>query len=131
MDTKHIKSKIVNITTHNKNNKTLSKKALNNKPRNNTQTAQSELPLKDRFLLAVVNGDIGRVENSGVIVSLKEFKAHFNDITSDYINSFLPAATIEPGQRSVTNTKYLFRVKKGVYLVHPEVLEGYRLSIDF
>ncbi|MCW8935173.1 MAG: hypothetical protein OQK98_10650 [Gammaproteobacteria bacterium] len=129
---KQVKSKIVNITTHTLNNeainnKTSSKKALKNKPLNSTPTAQSELPLKDRFLLAVVNGDIGRVENSGVIVSLKEFKAYFNDITSDYINSFLPAATIEPGQRSVTNTKYVFRVKKGVYLVHPEVLEDYRL----
>jgi len=87
---------------------------------------QTTLPLKDRFLIAVVKGEIGRIENSGVIVSLKEFKAHFNDITSDYINSFLPAATIEPGQRSITNTKYLFRVKKGVYLVHPEVLESYK-----
>jgi len=87
---------------------------------------QNTLPLKDRFLIAVVKGEIGRIENSGVIVSLKEFKAHFNDITSDYINSFLPAATIEPGQRSITNTKYLFRVKKGVYLVHPEVLKSYK-----
>ena len=104
-------------------------KTINTKPKhlNNIGAGQSELPLKERFLIAVVNGEIGRVENSGVIVSLKEFKAHFNDITSDYINSFLPAATIEPGQRSVTNTKYVFRVKKGVYLVHPEVLDDYRL----
>ena len=86
----------------------------------------NNLPLKDRFLIAVVNGKIGRVENAGVIVSLKEFKAHFADIKSDYINSFLPAATIEPGQRSVSHTKYLFRVKKGVYLVHPEVLDIYK-----
>ena len=83
-------------------------------------------PLKDRFLTAVVNGKIGRIENAGVIVSLKEFKAHFTDIKSDYINSFLPAATIEPGQRSVSHTKYFFRVKKGVYLVHPEVLDIYK-----
>ena len=102
---------------------------INNKAINDNRNEQSEFPLKDRFLLTVVNGDIGRVENSGVIVSLKEFKAHFNDITSDYINSFLPAATIEPGQRSVTNTKYVSRVKKGVYLVHPEVLEDYRLYV--
>ena len=80
--------------------------------------------LKNRFLSAVANGEIGRVENAGVIVTLKEFKAHFNDIKSDYINSFLPAATIETGQHSITTTKYVFRVKKGVYLVHPEVLEA-------
>ena len=48
--------------------------------------------------MAVVNGEIGRQENSGVVVPLKEFKAHFNDIKSDYINSFLPVATTEPGQ---------------------------------
>ena len=99
---------------------------ISNINKNRKLTNQSTLPLKDRFLIAVVKGEIGRIENSGVIVSLKEFKAHFNDITSDYINSFLPAATIEPGQRSITNTKYLFRVKKGVYLVHPEVLENYK-----
>ncbi|MCW8936031.1 MAG: hypothetical protein OQK98_15055 [Gammaproteobacteria bacterium] len=114
MYTKQVKSKTINTETK-------------PKPLNNKAAGQSELPLKDRFLLAVVNGDIGRVENSGVIVSLKEFKVYFSDITSDYINSFLPAATIEPGQRSVTNTRYVFRVKKGVYLVHPEVLEEYRL----
>lgn len=93
---------------------------------NNKINNQVPLPLKDRFLIAVVKGEIGTKENSGVIVSLKEFKAYFNDITSDYINSFLPAATIEPGQLSATKTKYLFRVKKGVYLVHPEILEDYK-----
>jgi len=111
MFTKEVKATKSSISSINKNRK-LKK--------------QSALSLKDRFLIAVVNGEIGRIENSGVIVSLKEFKAHFNDVTSDYINSFLPAATIEPGQRSITNTKYLFRVKKGVYLVHPEVLENYK-----
>jgi len=96
----------------------------NNK--NETQTTSNNTqPLKSRFLSAVANGEIGRVENAGVIVTLKEFKAHFNDIKSDYINSFLPAATIETGQHSVTTTKFVFRVKKGVYLVHPDVLVGY------
>jgi len=124
MYSKQVKTKTgTTKTTSNTSNN----KDLNNKTISNNRNEQSELPLKDRFLLAVVNGELGRVENSGVIVSLKEFKAHFNDITSDYINSFLPAATIEPGQRSVTNTRYVFRVKKGVYLVHPEVLEGYKL----
>ena len=127
MYTKKVKVQTVKTTTQNKNNKAINNTHSLNKDISNKQNEPSELPLKDRFLLAVVNGDIGRVENSGVIVSLKEFKTHFNDITSDYINSFLPAATIEPGQRSITNTKYVFRVKKGVYLVHPEVLEVYRL----
>ena len=94
---------------------------------NETQvTKNTSQPLKDRFLTAVANAEIGRVENAGVIVTLKEFKAHFNDIKSDYINSFLPAATIEAGQHSVTTTKYVFRVKKDVYLVHPDVLMRYQ-----
>jgi len=84
--------------------------------------------LKDRFLEAVVKGALGRIENRGVIVTLKEFKAYFSDIKSDYVNSFLPAATFEPGQSTVTHTKFLFRVRRGVYLVHPDALRGYRLS---
>ena len=84
--------------------------------------------LKDRFLMAVTNGEIGQVDDCGVIVSLKEFKAHFNDIKSDYINSFLPAATLEPGQCSMSRTKYVFRVSKGIYRVHPEVLALYQIE---
>jgi len=87
-------------------------------------TQQTRL-LKDRFLEAVVKGELGSVENSGTVVTLKVFKAYFNDIKTDYINSFLPAATLEPGQSSVTHTRYLFRVRKGAYLVHPDALEAY------
>jgi len=81
--------------------------------------------LKQRFLEAVVKGELGRVEDAGIVVTLKEFKAYFSDIESSYIGSFLPAATFEPGRSSVTHTKYLFRVRRGVYLVHPDVLLGF------
>jgi hypothetical protein len=56
------------------------------------------------------------------VFTLKEFKAVFADIDTDYINSFLPAATLEPGQFTMTRTKYLFRLRKGVYLVHPDLI---------
>lgn len=79
--------------------------------------------LKERFLAAIAEGELGSVEDPGVVVTLKEFKAYFTDIKTDYINSFLPAATFEPGQCSVTHTRYLFRVRKGVYRVHPDALE--------
>jgi len=82
--------------------------------------------LKDRFLGAVVSGELGSVEDRGVVVTMKQFKSCFSDIKTDYINSFLPSATFEPGQSSVTHTKYLFRIRNGVYLVHPDVLETYR-----
>ena len=78
--------------------------------------------LKDRFIEAVINGELGSVEDQGIVFTLKEFKSVFDDIKTDYINSFLPAATIEPGREIMTNTKYLFRISKGVYRVHPDVL---------
>jgi len=92
---------------------------------NNKKTQENRL-LKDRFLEAVVKGELGRVENSGTVVTLKEFKEHFSDIKTDYINSFLPAATLQPGQSSASHTRYLFRVRKGAYLVHPDVLLAYQ-----
>ena len=48
-------------------------------------------PLKDRFLIVVVNGEIGRLEKNGVVVSLMPLNAYFLDTKSNYINSFLPA----------------------------------------
>ena len=89
-----------------------------------SKNKQSERLLKDRFLEAVAKGELGTLEDAGVVVTLKEFKEYFSDIKSDYINSFLPAATFEPGQSTVTHTKYLFRVRKGAYLVHEDVLVG-------
>jgi len=78
--------------------------------------------LKDRLIEAIVAGELGSVEDAGVVFTLKEFKSVFHDIKTDYINSFLPAATIEPGRESMTNRKYLFRISKGVYRVHPKLL---------
>ncbi len=72
---------------------------------------------------AISSGELGEVDDFGVVVSLKEFKSHFRDVKSDYINSFLPAAVIEIGQHSASHTKYLFRVRKGMYRVHPGAIE--------
>ena len=84
--------------------------------------------LKDRFIEVIVSGQLGSVEDQGIVFTLKEFKSVFHDIKTDYINSFLPAATIEPGREIMTNTKYLFRIRKGVYRVHPGVLELTRIN---
>ena len=91
------------------------------------EATQQSRQLKHRFLEAVARGELGVVENSGVVVTLKAFKVYFSDIKTDYINSFLPSATLEPGQTSVSHTRYLFRIRKGVYLVHSDALESYRL----
>ena len=84
-----------------------------------------QMTLKIRFLEAVSSGELGEVDDSGLIVSLKQFKSYFKDVKSDYINSFLPAAVIEAGQKSATHTKFLFRVRKGVYRVHDDAMEAH------
>ena len=82
--------------------------------------------LKDRFLEAVIRGDLGTIEEQGVVISLKEFKAYFSDVKSQYVFSFLPAATLEPGQVSLSHTKFVFRLRKGVYLLHPDAVECFK-----
>lgn len=79
------------------------------------------MQLKDRFLAAVISGELGHRDEHGILVELKEFKQYFRDIPSDYVGSFLPAATIEPGRHHMTHTKYVFRVKPGVYRIHPDI----------
>ena len=81
--------------------------------------------LKDRLIEAIVSGELGSIEDQGIVFTLKEFKSVFHDIKTDYINSFLPAATIEPGRETMSRTKYLFRISKGVYRVHPDLLDLY------
>lgn len=82
------------------------------------------MTLKQRFLEAVKEGELGTLDDSGVMVTFKEFKSHFPDIKSQYIMSFLPAATIEPGQLSMSHTKFVFRIRKGVYRVHEDALQA-------
>jgi len=91
----------------------------------NGDKPQDERPLKDRFLEAVVKGELGSVEKDGAVVLLKEFKAYFSDITTQYVSSFMPAATFEPGRFRPTHTKFLFRLRKGAYLIHSDVLVAY------
>jgi len=86
--------------------------------------------LKQRFFDAIIKGELGSVEDRGVIVTIKEFSAYFSDIKTQYVSSFLPAAVIETGQTSVTHTKFLYRLSKGVYLVNKDAIEAHRLSYE-
>ena len=81
------------------------------------------MQMKERFLNAIISGELGKPDDFGMIVTLSEFKKYLSDIQTLYINSFLPAAVIETGQYHTTHTKYLFRVKKGMYRVHPDAIE--------
>jgi len=88
------------------------------------------MTIKQRFLDAIVKGELGSNEDLGVIVTLHEFKVYFKDINTQYVNSFLPAAVIETGQHSVTHTKFLFRIRKGVYLVHADAVDSHILMLQ-
>lgn len=93
----------------------------------------SDQPLKLRFLDAIVTGKLGTATDQGITVTLKEFRFYFNDIKTQYVSSFLPAATIDTGQTSITHTKFVFRIRKGVYLVHANAIKEHnkRYSDDF
>jgi hypothetical protein len=80
------------------------------------------MQMKERFLNAIISGELGKQDEFGVVVTLKEFKGYFSDMQTGYVNSFLPAAVIETGQLSISNTKYVFRLKAGVYRVHPDAV---------
>jgi len=82
--------------------------------------------LRSRFINAIITGKLGKVDEQGIIFTLKEFKQCFSEIKTDYINSFVPASTIESGRIEMSHTKFLFRIRKGVYRVHPDLL----LEID-
>ncbi len=86
-----------------------------------------EITIKDKFLDAVINGEIGEDDGFGVTVTLKEFRKHFQDkIKTGYISSFLPAAVMDGNQETPSHTKYLKRAKKGIYRVHPDAIEEHR-----
>jgi len=77
------------------------------------------MTLKKMFLNAIITGEIGKNIKGSIFIETGEFKNYFKQaIFSNYIGTFLPAATIEKGRSEATHTKYLFRVKRGVYRVH-------------
>lgn len=84
------------------------------------------MTLKDKFLNAIIAGDLGTLDEHGAIVTLMEFKLYFSEIETDYVNSFMPAAVIETGQHSVTHTRFLFRIRRGVYRVHIDAITDQR-----
>ena len=85
----------------------------------------SKVTLKQRFLYAVYIGELGTADDQGAVVTLRQFRTYFKDIKTRYRNSFLPAATIEIGQHTMTHTKFVFRLSKGVYRVHPDAVNAF------
>lgn len=86
------------------------------------------MQMKTRFLNAIINGELGCITNEGIIITMQEFKFYFKDVKSGYLSSFMPAATIEKGRTAMTHTKFLFRIKNGVYRLHPEAIDAHLLK---
>ena len=84
------------------------------------------MQLKTRFLSAIINGELGTRTEQGMTVSLKQFKRYFHDINPNYISAFLPATVIETGQHHITATRYTYRIRYGVYLIHPDAIKEHR-----
>ena len=118
------------MSNNKKQNKGQKLLALSSAKQKNKKPQDKRL-LKDRFFEAVLNGELGSVEEAGVVVTLKAFKAYFSDITTQYVSSFMPAATFEPGRFRPSHTRFLFRLRKGAYLIHCDVLVAYmRLMLE-
>ena len=86
-----------------------------------------EVTLKQRFLQAIIDGELGVLNDSGgATVTLRDFRRFFSDVDFNYAGSFLPGSVIETGQVSATHTRFVFRVGRGVYLVHPDAIAEQR-----
>jgi len=90
------------------------------------------MTVKELFLNAVITCQIGTKKNGEIIIKTSEFKNYFKTtILNDYVGTFLPAATIEKGRLAATHSRYLFRVKRGVYRVHFDAIkEQIKKNID-
>ena len=89
---------------------------------NSTRPPDQHKTLKQRFLEAVRDGKLGYIEDQGIIVTRHDFIAYFADMESSNTLTFLANATIEIGQKSLSKTKIVFRVRKGVYRVHEDAV---------
>lgn len=83
------------------------------------------MKLKQRFLHAVSNGDIGSYDDVGVIVTQQDMHRVFPEVSSLELQSFLPSSVIDEGYSKVSENKFLFFLKEGAYRVHPDALELY------
>ncbi len=83
--------------------------------------------LKHKFLDAVVDGKLGIMTESGLVVTTKEFVAYLeNESRPEYLRSYLPSVAIEPGRHMMQHNKYLFRLRQGVFRVHPDAITEHK-----
>jgi len=71
----------------------------------------SNQTLKERFVKAI---------NAG---TREDFTEYFSDIKTQYKTSFLTGAVIESGRINASHTRSLFKMGRGLYRVHADLLE--------
>ncbi|VAW57907.1 hypothetical protein MNBD_GAMMA11-751 [hydrothermal vent metagenome] len=79
--------------------------------------------LKERFVQAINEGELGLIDDYGVYVTRESFTEYFSDIKIQYKTSFLTSSVIEPGRTLASHTRFLFKMGRGLYLVHADLLE--------
>ncbi|HED34751.1 MAG TPA: hypothetical protein ENJ08_11145 [Gammaproteobacteria bacterium] len=84
----------------------------------------SNQTLKERFIEAINEGELGLMDDYGVLITREAFAEYFSDIKTQYKTSFLTGAVIESGRIDASQTRFLFRLGRGLYRVHVDLLEA-------
>ncbi len=86
--------------------------------------------LKDKFLDAIIEGGLGVLTKDGIIISSKEFTHYFitRGHKKEYLRCYLSSVVIEPGRHAMLHNKFLFRIKQGVFRLHPDAISRYLLN---
>ncbi len=79
--------------------------------------------LRELFLHAVNEGNIGTIDDAGVVITLKDLEACFPDINVRYFHHFLPASSLQNTQQNISAEKFLIQINSDTYRVHPEYFE--------
>ena len=78
--------------------------------------------LKNSFLDAIANGDLGSIDDQGYIVTLAEFENKFTDIEPNVASRFLNDAVMATNTSSLTADKFLYCIDNGIYRVHSDAI---------
>lgn len=78
------------------------------------------MTLRNRFLDAVINGQLGR----GITVTRSDFVDYFTEDNPNTTGCFLSNSEMETGaSHSLTYQHFTLRIREGVYHIHPVALE--------
>ena len=83
------------------------------------------MELKQLFLEALSNGDMGSIDDQGFVITLEEFERKFPHVAKQNSQGFLPASTLKSGDKSISPDKFLYVLRKDVYRLHPDALDNY------